>query len=40
MVLPRVLKDSKKADMYLFPYRLFFIALPPSVESKCALAEK
>ena len=34
----RVLKDSKIADMVLFPYRLFFIALPPLVVSKCARA--
>ena len=31
----RVLKDSKKAAMDLFPYRLFYIALPLLVVSKC-----
>ena len=28
------------ADMDLFLYRLFFIAPPPKVVSKCALADK
>ena len=33
--MARVLKDSKIADMDLFPYRLFFMhALPPWVGSK------
>lgn len=36
----RVLKDSKKADMDLFPYRLFSIMLPLLVVSKCALTGK
>ena len=35
----RVLKDSKKADMDLIPYRLFFIALSLSVVNKCALPD-
>ena len=35
-----MLKDSQKADMDLFPYRLFALALPPLVVSKCALAGK
>ena len=35
----RVLKDSKKADMDLIPYRLFCIALPLSVVSKCAIPD-
>ena len=35
-----MLKDSKIADMVLFPYRLFFIVSPPLVVSKCALAGK
>ena len=34
----RDLKDSKKADMELFPYRLFSIWTPLWVVSKCALA--
>ena len=35
-----VLKNRKKADMDLIPYRLFSIVAPPSVVSKCALAGK
>ena len=35
-----VLKDSKKANMDLFPYRLFSIMLPLLVVSKCALTGK
>ena len=34
----RILKDSKIADMDLYPYRLFSIAPPLAVVSKCALA--
>jgi hypothetical protein len=35
-----VLKDSKKADMDLYPYRLFSITPPLAVVSKCALTGK
>ena len=40
VALLRGIKDSKIADMVLFPYRLFFIVSPPLVVSKCALAGK
>ena len=33
-----VLKEIKIADMDLYPYRLFSIAPPLAVVSKCALA--
>ena len=35
----RVLKNSKIADMDLYPYRLFSIAPPKSVVSKCAFSD-
>ena len=38
--MPWIPKDSKKADMDLYPYRLFSIAPPLAVVNKCALASK
>jgi hypothetical protein len=37
---PRMLKDSKTADMDYFRIGYFLLALPPLVVSKCALAGK
>ena len=37
--LPRVLKDSKIADMDYFRIGYFLLALPPLVVSKCAFPD-